>query len=193
MKRSLGIVMVLAMLALSLHGLIDGTIAQDATPASEMITQTSGDTVETGDEEEATAADSGDACVDIVDYARMLIMLASSLAASSANLPADSVAQWADDVYTKFIDALTWTIQQLTGATPPEAAAKLNDYAIQALEAVQAVVTYLRTSDTAASLPFGDKIGEVGGVIDTIVNLLDQACPGTADALATPVASPMAG
>ncbi len=132
-------------------------------------------------------------CVDVTEYARMLLALGAGLAAASYGLPATAVSQWSDEIYTKFIDALTWAIEKLTGATPTEATQKLNQYAIEALQAIQAAVTFLRTSNIGASLPFADQLGQVDSVISSLISMLEGACPGLTAELGTPVASPIAG
>lgn len=180
MRRSLSIALTLAILSLSLHGVIGSVVAQDATPATGTVMV---------DATPMTEAD----CEGVTEYARILIQLGAGLAAVSYGLPATSVSQWSDEIYTKFIDALTWAIEKLTGATPTEATQKLNEYAITALKAVQSAVEFLRTSGIGASLPFGDQLGQVDDMIGTLVTMLEGACPGLTAELGTPVASPIAG
>lgn len=177
MKRGLGIVMVLAILSLSLHGLIGNAVAQDATPTTETVMT------------EASPA-SADECVAITDYARVLVVLGAGLAAASYGLPTTAVSQWSDEIYTKLIGALTLAIAKLTGTTAPEAAQKLNSYAIEALQAIQSAIVFLRTSGIGASLPFGDQLDSVGQMIGSLVSNLESSCPGLNQSLATPVASP---
>ncbi len=179
MKRSLSIAMVLAILSLSLHGVIGSVVAQDATPATDAVVV------------EASPL-TAEECEGVTEYARLLIQLGAGLAAASYGLPATSVAQWSDEIYTQFIDALTWAIEKLTGATPTEATQKLNEYAITALKAIQSAVEFLRTSGIGASLPFADQLGQVDEMINTLISMLEGACPGLADEIGTPVASPAA-
>ena len=179
MKRWLSIALALAILSLSVQGLIGSVVAQDATPATDTVmVEASPMTVEE--------------CEGVTEYARILIQLGAGLAAASYGLPSTAVAQWSDEIYTQFIDALTWAIEKLTGATPTEATQKLNEYAITALTAIQAAVEFLRTSGVGASLPFGDQLGQVDEMIGTLITMLEGACPGLTAELATPVASPVA-
>lgn len=179
MKRWLSIALALAILSVSLHGLIGNAVAQDATPATDTVMVEASPMTE-------------QACEGVTEYARVLIQLGAALAAASYGLPSTSVAQWSDDIYTKFIDALTWAIEKLTGATPPEAAQKLNEYAIVAIKTVQGVVVFIRTSGVGESLPFADKLDQVDDVLTSIISLLEQSCPGLTAELGTPVASPAA-
>ncbi len=177
MKRSLAIVMVLAVLSLSLNGLVGSVVAQDATPTIDAALV------------EASPITAED-CEGVTEYARILVTLGASLAAASYGLPSSAVSEWSDTIYTKFIEALTWAIEKLTGATPPEAAQKLNDYAIVALKTVQGAVVFIRTSGISANLPFVDQLDKVDDVLTQIITTLQEACPNSE--IATPVASPAA-
>jgi hypothetical protein len=179
MKRGLGIVMALAILSLSLHGLIGGAVAQDATPTVDPAMVESSP---------ITAAD----CEGVTEYARILVQIGAGLAAASYGLPATAVTEWSDEIYTQFIAALTWAIEKLTGVTAPEAARKLNDYAIVAIQTVQGAIVFIRTSGIGASLPFVDQLDKVDDVLTQIVSTLETACPGLSDEIGTPVASPAA-
>lgn len=177
MKRGIAIVMALAILSLSLHGLVGNAVAQDATPTVDPAMVESSP---------ITAAD----CDGVTEYARILVTLGATLAAASYGLPATQVSQWSDEAYTKFIEALSWVIEKLTGATPPEAAQKLNDYAIVAIKTVQGAIVFIRTSGISANLPFVDQLDKVDDVLTQIITTLQEACPGSD--IATPVASPAA-
>ena len=119
MKRTLGVLLTLAVLALSLNGVISGAVAQDA------------DATPTVDPAMVEASPiTEEDCTGITEYARILVTLGAGLAAARSGLPSGLVSEWTDEVYTKFIAALTWAIERLTGATPPEAAQKLNEYAM---------------------------------------------------------------
>jgi hypothetical protein len=179
MKRALGIFFALAILSLSLQGLIGSAVAQDATP-----------TVDPALVEPSPI--SAEDCEGVTEYARILLQLGVGLAAASYGLPATAVTQWSDEIYTQFIAALSWAIEKLTGATPPEAAQKLNDYAIVAIQTVQGAIVFIRTSGIGANLPFADQLDKVDDVLTTIVGTLEGACPGLAAELGTPVASPAA-
>ena len=179
MKRSLGMLLALAVLALSMNGLMSGAMAQDATPTVDPALVES---------DPITAED----CTGVTEYARILVTLGASLAAASSGLPQQLVSEWTDEAYTAFIGALTWAIQELTGATPPEAAQKLNDYAIVAIQTVQGAIVFIRTSGIGASLPFVDQLDKVDEVLNSIVATLEQACPGSTEGVGTPVASPAA-
>lgn len=180
MKRWLSFALALAILSLSLNGLIGTVVAQDATPA-------------TGTAVTETTPLTAEECEGVTEYARVLLQLGAGLAAASYGLPSTAVAEWSDEIYTKFIDALTWAIEKLTGATPTEATQKLNEYAITALKAIQSAVEFLRTSGIGASLPFGDQLGQVDEMITTLISMLEGACPGISSEIGTPVASPVAG
>ena len=169
--------MALAILSLSLHGLVGGVVAQDATPTVDPALVESSP---------ITAED----CEGVSEYARILVQLGAGLAAASYGLPATAVTEWSDEIYTQFIAALTWAIEKLTGATPPEAAQKLNEYAIVAIKTVQGAIVFIRTSGISASLPFVDQLDKVDDVLTQIITTLQEACPD-AD-IATPVASPAA-
>lgn len=184
--------MVLGVLLLSLQGVFGSVIAQDATPANqEVVVETADGVIET---EEITSPEAtAEECTGVVEYARFMIMLGSSLAAGTVGLPSTTVAEWSDEAYTKLIDALTEAISELTGVTPPEAAQKLNEYAIQALEAIQSVVVFLRTSGVDINLPFADKLDQADSVIESIITTLVESCPALESEIDTPVASPTAG
>ena len=177
MKRSLGIVMVLAILSLSMNGLIGNVVAQDATPTIDPAMV---------EPSPITAED----CTGVTEYARVLLELGAGLAAASYGLPASAVSEWTDVAYTKLIEALQWAIEKLTGATPPEAAKKLNDYAIVAIKTVQGAIVFIRTSGISANLPFVDQLDKVDDVLTQIITTLQEACPDSD--IATPVASPAA-
>jgi hypothetical protein len=177
MKRSLGIVMVLAILSLSMNGLIGNVVAQDATPTIDPAMV---------EPSPITAED----CTGVTEYARILVELGAGLAAASYGLPASAVSEWTDAAYTKLIEALQWAIEKLTGATPPEAAKKLNDYAIVAIETVQGAIVFIRTTGISANLPFVDQLDKVDDVLTQVITTLQEACPGSD--IATPVASPAA-
>ncbi len=179
MKRSLGMLLALAVLALSMNGLMSGALAQDATPTVDPVMVES---------DPITAED----CTGVTEYARMLVTLASGLIAASYGLPSQQVSEWTDEAYTAFIGALTWATQELTGATPPEAAKKLNDYAIVAIQTVQGVIVFIRTSGVGGSLPFADQLNRVDEVLTSIIATLEEACPGSTEGIGTPVASPAA-
>lgn len=178
MKRSLGVVLAIVVLALSMNGLMNGVIAQDATPATDSVA------VEVSP---ASAAD----CEGVTEYARVLVSLAAGIAAASYGLPATQVSEWTDDAYNALIGALTKAVEALTGVTAPEAAQKLNEYAITAIKTVQGVIVFIRTSGIGASLPFVDQLDKVDDVLTQIITTLQEACPGSD--IATPVASPAAG
>lgn len=179
MKRSLGMLLALAVLALSMNGLMNGAMAQDATP--------------TVDPAMVQASPiSAEDCGGVTEYARMLVVLGTGLAAASYGLPSQQITEWTDEAYTKFIAALTWVIEKLTGATPPEAAKKLNDYAIIALKTVQGGIVFIRTTGIGASLPFADQFDRVDQTLNSIIKTLEEACPGSTEGIGTPVASPAA-
>jgi hypothetical protein len=179
MKRTLGVLLTLAVLALSLNGVIGGAVAQDATPTVDPAMV------------EASPITAED-CTGITEYARILVTLGAGLAAASSGLPSGLVSEWTDEIYTKFVAALTWAIQELTGATPPEAAQKLNEYAIVAIKTVQGAIVFIRTSGIGANLPFADQLDQVDEVLNTIITTLEEACPGLTEDLGTPEASPAA-
>lgn len=179
MKRSLGILLTLAVLALSLNGVIGGVVAQDATPVPEATVT------------EASPVSEAD-CAGITEYARILVTLGAGIAAASYGLPSNKVSEWTDEAYTKFIQVLTDAIAKLTGVTPPEAARKLNDYAIVAIKTVQGAIVFIRTSGVGQNLPFVDQLDKVDDVLTQIVSTLEQACPTLSEDLGTPVASPVA-
>lgn len=177
MKRSLGMFLALAVLALSMNGLMSGAIAQDATPTVDPAMV------------EASPITEED-CTGVTEYARILVVLASGLAAAAYGLPSQQISEWSDEAYTKFIAALTWVIEELTGATPPEAAQKLNDYAIVAIKTVQGAIVFIRTSGVGGMLPFADQLDKVDDVLTTIITTLEEACPGSTEGIGTPIASP---
>ncbi|TXG78409.1 MAG: hypothetical protein E6R14_12730 [Thermomicrobiales bacterium] len=179
MKRTLGMFLALAVLALSMNGLMSGVLAQDATPTVDPAMVAASPIAE-------------EDCAGVTEYARLLVMLASGLAAAAYGLPSDTVSEWTDEAYTKFIAALTWVIEELTGATAPEAAQKLNDYAIVAIKTVQGAIVFIRTSGIGGSLPFADQLDKVDDVLTTIITTLEEACPGSTEGVGTPVASPAA-
>ena len=180
MKRSLGMLLALAVLALSMNGLMSGALAQDAaTPTVDPVMVESDPITE-------------EDCTGVTEYARILVTLGAGIAAASYGLPQAQVTEWSDEAYTAFIGALTWAIQELTGATPPEAAEKLNEYAIVAIQTVQGAIVFIRTSGIGASLPFVDQLDKVDEVLNSIVATLEQACPGSTEGVGTPVASPAA-
>jgi hypothetical protein len=179
MKRSLGMLLALAVLALSMNGLMSGAMAQDATPTVDPALV------------EASPITEED-CTGVTEYARILVTLASGLIAASYGLPSQQVSEWSDEAYTQFIAALTWAIEKLTGATPPEAAQKLNDYAIVAIQTVQGAIVFIRTSGIGGSLPFADQLDKVDEVLTGIISTLEQACPGSTDDIGTPIAPPAA-
>src|SRR5215204_4311494 len=106
MKRTLGLLLALAVLTLSMNGLMNGAMAQDATPTVDPVMIESSP---------ITAED----CEGVTEYARILVTLASGLIAASYGLPSQQVSEWSDEAYTAFIAALTWAIEELTGATAP--------------------------------------------------------------------------
>lgn len=177
MKRSLGIVLAIVVLSLSMNGFMTGVIAQDATPATEAVAT------------EATPA-SADNCEGVTEYARVLLMLASGIAAASYGLPSTQISEWTDTAYEALIGALTKAVEELTGVTAPEAAKKLNDYAIVAIKTVQGAVVFIRTSGLGSSLPFVDQLDKVDDVLTQIISTLQESCPDSN--IATPVASPAA-
>ena len=179
MKRSLGIFMVLALMVASMHGLINGAVAQDATPTIDPALVEM-DPISPED------------CEGVTEYARILVTLGATIAAASYGLPSAQVADWTDEAYTQFISALTWAIEQLTGVTAPEAAEKLNEYAIVAIQTIQGAIVFIRTTGIAAELPFMDQLEQVDELLGTVITTLEQACPGRTEGLATPVASPAA-
>lgn len=179
MKRTLGILLTLAVLVLSMNGLIGSVTAQDATPATDAVMTES---------TPATAA----SCEGVTEYARILVTLAAGIAAASYGLPSDKVSEWTDEAYTLLIDALSKAVAELTGVTPPEAARKLNEYAIVAIETVQGAIVFVRTSGLGQSLPFIDQLDKVDDALSAIIAALEKACPGLTESLGTPVASPAA-
>jgi hypothetical protein len=179
MKRTIGMLLALAVLTLSMNGLMNGAMAQDATPAVDPALV------------EASPITEED-CGGVTEYARILVNLASGLIAASYGLPAAQVTDWSDEAYTKLIAALTWAIEELTGATPPEAARKLNDYAIVVIQTVQGALVFIRTSGIGASLPFADQFDKVDEVLTQIITVLEEACPGSTEDVGTPIASPAA-
>lgn len=180
MKRSLGMLLALAVLALSMNGIMSGAMAQDATPTVDPALV------------EASPITEED-CAGVTEYARILVTLGAGLAAASYGLPSAQVSEWSDEAYTAFIGALTWAIEELTGATAPEAARKLNEYAIVAIQTVQGAIVFIRTSGITANLPFVDQLDKVDEVLTSIISTLEQACPGSTEGIGTPVASPAAG
>lgn len=179
MKRSLGMLLALAVLVLSMNGLMSGAMAQDATPTVDSALVES---------DPITAED----CTGVTEYARILVTLGAGLAAASYGLPSATVTEWTDEAYTGFISVLTGAIEQLTGLTAPEAAQKLNEYAIVAIKTVQGAIVFIRTSGIGASLPFVDQLDKVDEVLNSIIATLEQACPGSTEGIGTPVASPAA-
>lgn len=179
MKRTLGLLLALAVLTLSMNGLMNGAMAQDATPTVDPAMVVA---------DPITAED----CEGVSEYARILVTLASGLIAASYGLPSQQISQWSDEAYTAFIAALTWAIEELTGATAPEAAKKLNDYAIVAIQTVQGAVVFIRTSGIGGMLPFADQLDKVDELLTTIISTLEEACPGSTDDIGTPIASPAA-
>lgn len=180
MKRLLLIGLSLAVLLVAANGLVGNAIAQDATPAVETVMV------------DATPA-AAESCEGVIEYARILVTLGAGLAAASYGLPAGPVSEWTDEAYEAFVGVLTNAIAELTGVTPPEAAKKLNEYAIKALEVVHTAIVFIRTSGIGQSLPFVDQLDKVDDVITQAIATLEAACPGTAAAVGTPVASPAAG
>lgn len=179
MKRRLGILMALAVLVLSMNGVLNGVVAQDATPTVDPAMVESSPITE-------------EDCTGVTEYARILVTLASGLIAASYGLPSQQVSEWSDEAYTQFIAALSWAIEKLTGATPPEAAQKLNEYAIVAIQTVQGAIVFIRTSGIGGSLPFADQLDKVDDVLTQIISTLEEACPGSTEGIGTPVASPAA-
>ncbi len=179
MKRTLGMLLALAVLTLSMNGLMSGALAQDATPTVDPAMVQS---------DPITAED----CQGVTEYARILVTLGAGLAAASYGLPSAQVSDWSDEAYTAFLSALTGAIEKLTGLTAPEAAQKLNDYAIVAIKTVQGAIVFIRTSGIGASLPFADQLDNVDEVLTTIISTLEEACPGSTEGIGTPVASPAA-
>ncbi len=128
----------------------------------------------------------------VTEYARILVTLGAGLAAASYGLPSAAVSEWSDEAYTAFISVLTGAIERLTGITAPEAAKKLNDYAIVAIKTVQGAIVFIRTSGIGSSLPFVDQLDKVDDVLTSIISTLEEACPGSTEGIGTPVASPAA-
>ncbi len=93
-------------------------------------------------------------------------------------------------VYFSLKKGLTKAVEELTGVTAPEAARKLNDYAIVAIKTVQGAIVFIRTSGLGSSLPFVDQLDKVDDVLTQIISTLQAACPESD--IATPVASPAA-
>lgn len=179
MKRTLGMLLALAVLTLSMNGIMGSALAQDATPTVDPAMVQS---------DPITAED----CQGVTEYARILVTLGAGLAAASYGLPSAQVSEWSDEAYTAFLSALTSAIQSLTGLTAPEAAEKLNEYAIVAIKTVQGAIVFIRTSGIGASLPFADQLENVDEVLTTIISTLEEACPGSTENIGTPVASPAA-
>lgn len=174
MKRGLGVVMALAILSLGLHGLIGGTVAQDATPTEEPVLIESSPMSETQ-------------CADASEYARLLVQIGAGLTVASSDLPTTAVSQWSDEIYTKFSGALTLAIEKLSNATPPIVAKLMNRYAIKALQATQSALEFARTSRILGRLPFADHLGQVSDIVNSLVALLEGSCPGITTDLGTPV------
>jgi hypothetical protein len=179
MKRSLGLLLALAVLALSMNGLMNGAMAQDATPTVDPALVES---------DPITAEE----CEGVTEYARILVTIASGLLAASYGLPSQQVSEWSDEAYTQVIAALVWAIEELTGLTPPEAAQKLNEYAIVAIKTVQGAIVFIRTSGIGDKLPFVDQLDKFDELLTTIIATLEEACPGSTEGIGTPVASPVA-
>lgn len=179
MKRTLGLLLALAVLTLSMNGLMSGAMAQDATPTVDPALVES-DPITTED------------CTGVTEYARILVTLGAGIAAASYGLPSAQVSEWTDEAYTAFIAVLTSAIERLTGVTAPEAAKKLNDYAIVAIKTVQGAIVFIRTSGISANLPFVDQLDKVDDVLTQIITTLEEACPGSTEGIGTPVASPVA-
>ena len=97
MKRTLGMLLALAVLTLSMNGLMSGALAQDATPTVDPAMVQS-DPITTED------------CQGVTEYARILVTLGAGLAAASYGLPSAQVSEWSDEAYTAFLAALTGAI-----------------------------------------------------------------------------------
>src|SRR5215213_4548790 len=117
MKRSLGMLLALAVLALSMNGFMSGAMAQDATPTVDPAMVES---------DPITAED----CTGVTEYARILVTLGAGLAAASYGLPSAQVSEWTDEAYTAFISVLTGAIEQLTGCPRQEPRESPKTYAI---------------------------------------------------------------
>ena len=179
MKRSLGMLLALAVLALSMNGLMSGALAQDATPTVDPVLVES---------DPITAED----CEGVTEYARILVKIASGLLAASYGLPSQQVSEWTDEAYTTFVGALLSAVEELTGLTAPEAAQKLNDYAIVAIKTVQGAIVFIRTTGIGDKLPFVDQLDQFDELLTTIITTLEEACPGSTEGIGTPIASPAA-
>ncbi len=180
MKRFFASFFTLALLALSLNGFIVGVSAQDGTPTIDPAMVQASPITEQN-------------CEGVVEYARVLLILGTGMAAESYGLPTDSVSEWTDEAYMSLIAVLSDAIAQLTGVTPPEAAQKLNEYAIVALKALQGAIVFIRTSGIGQNLPFANQIDQADDVLTEIINTLQQACPSVSDSLESSIATPDAG